>query len=202
MIHARCPRRGRGWGGLLAVAHVVGRQRRLCVRAVAMGRRRGRHPAVLVNAEVVAAHVVHVVHTARIGIVGRNVPAEGNLRHAGVEAQVLRRVVGHAVCAEQPDALQVERHVHLVARVGVEAVEPYLVVGRVDALHPHLVHQHIGLHLVVVAAVYHQLVLLVKVLHSAQRLLVGEIVYRPGSRRQRGSQHNHNDCNTFHSNWC
>jgi hypothetical protein len=91
-----------------------------------------------------------------------------------VEAQVLRRVV-HPAGTEEPYALQVERHVDFVTRIGVVTVDPQLVVGRVDALHPDLVDQHIGLDFVIVPAVDHHLLLRVEVLHRALGLWKGEV---------------------------
>ena len=115
------------------------------------------------------AHIAGGVHPAGVGVVGRDIPAEARRVHGGVEPQVLCGVI-HPPGAVEPDALHVERHVNLVAGVGIIAVQPDFVVGRVDALHPYLVDQHIGLNLVIVAAINHQLLLGVEVLYGAMRL--------------------------------
>lgn len=126
----------------------------MCVRTVAVRRRGGGHPAVAVDVVVVGAHIAGVVRTAYECVVGRYVPHETRVAHGGVEAQVLCGVV-HAAGAVEPHALQVERHDDFVAGVGVVAIDPDFVIGRVDAFHPDLVDEDVGLDLIVVAAVEH-----------------------------------------------
>lgn len=87
-----------------------------------------RHPAVAVYVIVVAAHIARAVYHAGIGVVRRDVPGEVRRVHRRAETQVLRRVV-HVAGTVEPYALQVQRHVYLVAGVGVVAVDPQLIVG-------------------------------------------------------------------------
>ena len=133
---------------------------------------------------MVGACVARTVHYARVVVVGRHGPC--NRRHpqasVGAETQVLCRVV-HAPGAVEPDALQVYGHVYLLARVGVVAEDPQLVECRVDALGPHLIEEHVGLNLVVVAAVYHQFVLAIEVAYRAFGLAAREVEHRRGAGR-------------------
>ena len=163
-----------------------------------MGGGLGRHPPVAVHGVVVASDIACRVVTAGIGVVGRDVPGKLGCTNRGMEAQVLRCIVDSAACPEEPHTLQVERHIHLVAGVGVETVEPHLVERRVHPLHPHLVDQDIGLYLIVIAAVDHQFVLLVEETDGAQRLRVVEVTYGAGLEGEGHERHNYNDCNTFH----
>lgn len=174
VLYARSPGVTRGGSRSLRSAHVVGRQGRVRVRTVAVGRRHGGTPAVTVDVVVVAVGEAYAMQAAGEGVVGRDIPCEGRVPHRGVEAEVLRCVV-HASCAVKPYALQVERHVHFVARVGIVSEYPQFVVGRVDALHPHLVDEYVGLDFVIVAAVNHHLMLRVEVLHRACGLCVGKV---------------------------
>ena len=107
-------------------------------RAIAVHRRCRRHPAATVYVVVVAAHIARPVHHPREGVVRRHIPPYRWHMHRGVEPQVLGRIV-HPSRAVQPHTLQVERHIDLVARVGIVPVDPYLVVRRIHALHPYLV---------------------------------------------------------------
>ena len=144
------------------------------MRAPTTGRRSRRHPAVTVDVVVVTAHVARDVLSACIWVIGWDIPFEARHPDRCVEAQVLRRVV-HPAGTVEPDALQVERHVDFVARIGIEAVDPQFVVGRVDSLHPDLVNQHVGFDFVIVPAVDHHLLLCVEVLYCALSLLKGEV---------------------------
>ena len=146
---------------------------------------------------VVAARVARAVYDAGVGVVGRDVPREGGVAHLDAEAQVLCGVV-HAAGAVEPYTLQVEGHVYLVAGVGIIAVDPYLVVGRVDTLHPYLVYEDVGLNLVVITTVDHDFLLRVEVADSAGGLAVGEVVDGPSRSSQGHQDHNYNDCNAFH----
>lgn len=158
-------------------AHVVGVYggRRRYAGAY-MRRRHWRTPAVAVHIVVVGAHIAVVVNHACEGPVFRHIPH--NLRRVQTrraEAQVLGCVV-HAAGAVQPYTLQLERHVDLFACVGIVAVYPQLVVGRVDALCPYLVDEHIGLDFVIITAVDHHLVLPVQVINCSVGLAAGEVV--------------------------
>ena len=144
-----------------------------------------------VHLVVVGACVARTVHYARVVVVGRHGPSHRGPPQASVSAepQVLCRVV-HASGAVEPDALQVDGHVYLVARVGIVAVDPQLVECRVDAFCPHLVEEHVGLYFVVVAAVNHQLALAVEVVHRAFGLAAREVEHRRGARRDGPCHHN------------
>lgn len=98
--------------------------------------------------------------------------------------------------------MQVERHVDFVAGVGIESVDPDFVVGGVDSLHPDIINQHVCLNLVVVAAVNHEFLLRVEIVHSARGLAVSEIVDTPGRGSQAHQDHNYNQCNAFHKALC
>ena len=126
---------------------------------------------------VVSHRVSGTMQDAGIAVVGWDTPREVRRLHRRVEAQVLCRVV-NASGAVEPHTAQVERHVNLVTGIGVVAIDPNLVVGRVDALHPNLVDEHIGLDFIIVAAVYHQFVLPVEVVHCPFSLAAGEVVDR------------------------
>ena len=123
---------------------------------------------------VVAAHVAGTVDYPDETVVGRHIPGEGWRLYRGMEAQVLCCVV-HAGSAEQPHTLEVERHVNLVAGVGVITVDPQLVVRGVYPLHPYFVDEYVGLYLVIVAAVNHHLAFRVEVVHCTFGLCIGEI---------------------------
>ena len=180
-------------------AQVVGVVRVRGRAVVARGRRCRRHPAVAVHLVVVGAAVARMVDDAREVVVGGHGPCYRRHPEAavGAEPQVLRRVV-HAAGAVEPDALQVYGHVYLLARVGVVAVDPQLVECRVDPLGPHLVEEHVGLYLVVVAAVDHQFALAVEVAHRAFSLAAREVEHRCGVGRHHGREHNCYNCNAFH----
>ena len=134
----------------------------------------GGHPAVAVDIIVVTACVAWMVCDASVGVVGRYAPHECGHADIDAEAQVLGCVV-HAAGAVEPNAMQVEGHVDFVAGVGIETVDPNLVVGGVDALHPDFVDEYVGGQLVLVATVNHQLVLIVQAGYCACCLAVGEI---------------------------
>ena len=157
----------------------------------------GWHPAVAMDIIVVTACVSVAVFHSRVGVVGRNPPDERGHPHIHPEAQVLRRVV-HPSSAVQPYTMQVDRHVDFVARVGIESVEPYLIVRRVHPLHPDVVYEHVGLYLVVIPAVNHQLPLAVQVVHCATGLAVGKVVDGPSRSSQAHQDHDYYDCNSFH----
>jgi hypothetical protein len=94
--------------------------------------------------------------------------------------------------------LEVERHVDLVAGVGIVAENPELVVGGVHTFHPYFVQQDVGLNLVVVATVDHDFALRVQVVDGAGGLAVGEVVDGPSRSSQAHQDHNYNNCNSFH----
>ena len=158
-------------GGVVVVSAVVGRQRvrreRIVDRVV---------PAIEVDVVVIAADVAYWVWTTSEGVVFRHVPAEGGQHGVGVESQVLSgAVVAHAVV--EPDAAQVDGHVDFVSSVGVEAVEPHFIVFGVDFFGPDFGDDDVGLNLVGVAAIDHELWLVVEVGHSAADLAIGEKPY-------------------------
>ena len=159
--------------------------------AVVMCRRCRWHPTVAVHVIVVGAHITRAVNHTRVAVVCRHRPCERwpVQRARRAEAQRLCRVV-HIACPVEPDALQVYRHVDLLARVCIPAVDPQLVVSRVHLLGPHLVEQDVGLNLVLVAAVYHQLALAVQVAHRAVGLAAREVEHRRGARRDGPCHHN------------
>lgn len=130
-----------------------------------------------VDIVVVSHRVSGTMQDAGIAVVGWDTPREVRRLHRRVEAQVLCRVV-NAPGAVEPHASKVERHVNLVTGIGVVAIDPNLVVGRVDALHPNLVDEHIGLDFIIVAAVNHHLALRVEITHRALCLRQGEIAHR------------------------
>ena len=115
------------------------------------------------------------------GTVGGHDPREGGQWAGVAETQCGGGAVHAGAClVVEPDAGEVDGHVDFVAGVGVEAVEPYFVELVVHAFGPNLVDEHVGLNLVVVAAVDHQFGLGVEVSHGAVGLAVGEIAYRRG----------------------
>jgi len=124
---------------------------------------------------VVGATVSMPVYHAGVGAIGRDVPGQRMSAHIDPEPQVLGCVV-HVSCAVQPDAFQIEWHIDFVAGVGIVAVDPELVVGGVDSLHPYLVDKHVGRQLILVAEVNHHLVLSVEVTDRSGGLAVGEVV--------------------------
>ena len=160
-------------------------------------RRCRRHPSVTVDVIVVRAHISVAVYRPREGVVGWNIPRESRPAHRRMEAQILSGVV-HPRVTVQPHALQVEWHIDFIARIGVVAEDPDLVVRRVHSLLPHLVHQHVRLDLVIVAAINHDLALCVQVTHRPRGLRMREIPDRRGRGRQAHQRHNYNECNAFH----
>ncbi len=140
----------------------------------------GGHPTVAVDVVVVAAGMAAGVVYAAIAVVGRHLPCEVGLVYGSLETQVLCRIVG-AAAAEQPDTVEVDGHVDLIARIGVPTEEPNLVVGGVDTFHPDVADENIGFYFVVVAAVEHQFVLSVEAAYGALGLAAGEIVDGAGS---------------------
>ena len=158
------------------MAHVVvGQGRRGHAGTVGVGRG---HPAVTVYVVVVTASVAGSVDYSCIGAVRGDVPSEARRSHIHPEAEVLSCVV-HASATVEPYAFEVERHVDFVAGVGIPAVDPELIVGGVDTLHPDFVDKHVGGQLILVAEVDHHLVLRVEVAHCPCGLAVGEVVDRP-----------------------
>lgn len=124
---------------------------------------------------VVTTHISRTVYHARIRMVRRDIPREMRCPYRRAETQVLCRIV-HASRSVQPYALQVQWHVYLVAGICIVAENPQLVVGRVDPFCPDLIHEHVSLNLILVAAVDHQLVLAVQVVHRAVGLAAREVV--------------------------
>ena len=185
---------GHGSGGVGATHVVVGQWRRRDAGAVGVGRG---HPSMAMDVVVVGPCISGTVGEARVGVVGRDAPSDGGDADLDTEAQVLGCVV-HAAGAVEPNAMQVEGHVDFVAGVGVETVDPNLVVGGVDALHPDFVDEYVGLNLVIVSAVNHQLVLGVEIVDGACGLAVGEVVDGPSGRSYAHQDHNYNQCNAFH----
>lgn len=87
---------------------------------------------------------------------------------------------------EQPNTRQVDGHDNLVTRIGVDTVEPHLVIATVDTFLPNVGNDDIGLQLVCVSAVDDQLVLRVEKLHGASCLTISKIADRVGFQRQTG----------------
>ena len=132
--------------------------RRTVVVRTVVCRVRRRHPPMAVYVVVVTAHISRTVYHACIRMVRRDIPREMRCLYPRAETQVLRCVV-HASRSVQPYALQVQWHVYLVARICVVAENPQLVIGRVDPFCPNLIHEHVSLNLILVAAVNHKFVL-------------------------------------------
>ena len=128
-----------------------------------------------VDVIVVGSRVARVVRPADIRIVWWNIPGQRRHVDRGVEPQILRCVV-HPSCTIEPDAVEVDGHIDFVASVGVVSIDPYLVIGGVDALHPHLVQQYIRFYFVIVAAVNHYLLLCVQVGDCTLSLRPSEVV--------------------------
>ena len=139
---------------------------------------------------VVGAHIPVSVYHPREGPVGRDVPRQSGSNHLHAEAEVLGCVV-HPSGAVEPYAFKVERHVNLVACVGVIAVDPELVVGGVYTLHPYLVDENIGGNLILVTEVNHHLVLGVEVTNGSDGLAVGEVVDRSCGYFEAQESHNY-----------
>ncbi len=87
-------------------------------------------PALSVDIVVVGAVVVVwvVVVVSVIGVIARHVPNEGWCGVGAVEAEVGCCAVVLVVAIE-PDAVEVDRHEDFFAGIGVEGVDPDLVVG-------------------------------------------------------------------------
>lgn len=131
-------------------------------------------PARTVDVVVVGVVVCRRTSHTDEGIVGRHDPYEGWAAVCVFEAQILCRAVDVAVL-HQVDALEVDGHVDFFTCVGVVAIQPNLVERGADLLGPHLVDEHVGGQLVLVAAVNHQFVLTVEACYGARCLAVGEI---------------------------
>ena len=181
----------------MGLTHIVRRQRSRTCGAIASYRHCRRHPAVEVDIIVVGADIAGAMQHPRVGVVRRHIPCKCRASHRGVEPQELSRVV-YPSGAVEPHTLQVQRHIDLLARVGVVAEHPQLIVGRVDALRPHLVHQDVGLNLVFVATVNHDFVLRIQVPHRARGLTLREVAYRRCRCHKTHQGHNRQDCNAFH----
>ena len=147
--------------------------------------------------EVIGHAEARTVHHAGVGVVARHIPSRRSCDVAAVEPQVLSSVVDVAA-AEKPYALQVERHIDFLARVGIVAEHPDLVERRVVALHPHVADEHIGLDFVIVATVDHHLLLRVQVAHRPLCLSEREEPDGIGRGCQAQHHHNYNQCNAFH----
>lgn len=147
----------------------------------------GRTPSVAVHVVVVGAAIRGMVRHTGKGVVVRHMPGYAGTAHADAKTQILCCVI-HLRTAEEPHTLQVQGHIDLIACIGIVAIEPYLVVGGVYPLHPHVAYQHIGLNLIVIATVDHQLALPVQVVYCARGLAVGEIMNRT-CRCPKGQQH-------------
>lgn len=176
------------------MAHIVVGHGRSHAGSVSVG---GGHPAVTVDIVVVGAHIsVSMDHTG-VGAVGRDIPCQRGSVDIDSEAQVLCCVV-HPTAAVEPYAFKVERHVNLVAGIGIPTVDPELIVGGVYTLHPDLVDEHIGGQLILVAEINHHLVLGVEVADGSHSLAVGEVVYRSCGDFEAQESHNYKNCNAFH----
>ena len=178
VVHARGEGSGGHRCGGVGRAHIVG-----VVGPGATGRWRRRTPAKAVNLIVVGVAVVEVrvVVVAHEGVVGRHCPVEVGRGHGAAEAQELCRAVHPvAVGVVEPDAGQVDGHIDLLARVGVVSIKPDFVVLAVHALGPYFVDNDVCGQLVVVAAVYHQLVLCVERVCHACCLRARKVAHRVG----------------------
>ena len=131
-------------------------------------------PAGTVDVIVVGVVVYHRARRANVVVVRRHHPSEGGTAVGGAEAQVGGCTIDIAV-GEQIDALQVDGHVDFVASIGIVAIQPDFVERSADLLCPHFVDKAVGGQLVLVAAVYHQLVLIVQVSYCSCSLVVSEI---------------------------
>lgn len=180
------------YGGTLATGHVRGsyhRQRRRGRTHVVDGQRilGRRTPAVTVDVVVVRAAVVSGMGYPHKAAVDRHRPHQCGVGCVNLEMQIPGGIV-HCVApsVKQPDTAEVEGHVNLVAGVGVDAVEPHLIVATVDTLHPDVGDDDIGLQLVSVAAVDDQFVLCVEEMHRTARLAIGEITNGVGIQGHAG----------------
>jgi hypothetical protein len=131
-------------------------------------------PARAVDVIVVGVVVYHRTRRAHIVVIRRHGPSEGWTAVGGPEAQIGGRTIDIAI-GEQVDALQVDGHVNLVTGVGIVAIQPDFVERGADLLGPHLVDKAVGGQFVLIAAVDHQLVLIVQVSHCPRGLVVSKI---------------------------
>lgn len=136
---------------------------------------------------------VRVMVATREWVVGRHRPIEVGRGHRGAEAQILcRAIYTAAVVVVEPDACQVDGIVNLLARVGIIAIQPNLVVFAVHRLIPHFIDNHIRSQLVGIAAINHQLRLPVESRGHADSLRSGEEAHLVGGDRQ--GCHQQRDC--------
>ena len=120
-VSAGSPRAGGHGSGSAGMTHVVvGQGRRRHVRTVGVG---GGHPTVTMDIVVVGARVAVAMHCAGVGTVGRDVPGQRGPVYSYFKPQVLCGVV-HVATTEEPYAFEVERHINLVAGVGVPSIDP------------------------------------------------------------------------------
>lgn len=138
-----------------------------------------RYPSVGVHVIVIGAGVDGGVGDAGEGVVARYRPYDVGHEDIATEAQETCGIV-HVAHAVEPYALKVQGHEDFLAGVGVVAVDPDLVVAAVETLGPHVVDKDISFQLVGIAAVDHQLRLVIEIVHHAVGLGVGEIVHRAG----------------------
>lgn len=161
------------WHRVAATTHIVG------VVVVGVVTIVGVVPAGLVDIVVVGVEESGSVAATCEGAVGRHSPTECGQRARVAETQRGGRAIHAGACTVvEPYAAQIERHINLIASVGVESVEPDFVELGVHALGPYLVHKNVGLDFVLVAAVDHKLGLRIEMLDGTLGLAVGEITYR------------------------
>ncbi len=131
-------------------------------------------PTMAVNVIVIGIVVVGGAGVAGEVVVGRHRPSEGRTMVSVAETEILGSAV-HVAISQKIDALEVDRHVDFIARIGVPSVNPDFEERRADLLSPDFIDQAIGGQLVFIAAVDHQLVFVVEDGNSAGGLSVGEI---------------------------
>lgn len=131
-------------------------------------------PSLAVNVVVIGIIELCWACRTHIGVVWWHRPAEGRATMRGLESQIGGCAVDVAV-GEQIDALQVDGHIYLVASVGIVAIQPNFVERGANLLGPNLVYKAVGRQLVLVAAVNHQLILIVQVSNSPCSLIVSKV---------------------------
>ncbi len=163
--------RTRGEGGVVVVYWLVGTAHMVVVVVVRIVVVVRGHPSVEVYIVVVGAMVVCGVMVTGVRMIGRMHPYKGGCGMGVMESEVGCGAVHMAGgIVEEPDGAEVDGHHHLFAGIGVVAVDPDLKELRVYTFGPSFVEYHVGLDLVFIACVDHQLVLRVEVVGGTQCL--------------------------------
>ncbi len=152
--------------GMARIAAVIGVIVHMAIVAVV--------PTRTVDIVMISVVIGHGTGVACEVVIRRHGPCECGTSVMSAESKCLSSAVD-VTAVDQVDAFEVDGHINFISSVGIPAVEPDFEERRADLLCPDFVNQAVGGQLVFIAAVNHNLVLIVEHRDCAGSLSVGEI---------------------------